>query len=481
MAGGSGRWRTRPLEPPTALNDRPSLRCRELEREGSGGLRAAITLAPSAWPRQPGPVTLAPSPWPVTRPCLRRSVDRSVNPLFRPWRRREDPVDGVDPYLPGCLDREPVALTHALPGFEIRQGLQGDQYFPALALGPGGKLRLVHEFQPRQHRIARALDPPQQLSRVVLIAKHGTPQRQPLIAGRGARLDLGPDPAQPVAVDVPGPGLRAGEAPRMVRSRKAERPQVRKVLVHGALRAAGPFGNPGGCRSVRMLRQEFQIGLDQPLPGACASLTATVRLWQLSIRHWELPMMAGPPEPGAVRRLPSAVTAPAGGATGSPPCRFLGASLGLTRQLGGVRRVPPRSASSQPLYRMERIWTAWLCYFHAKRRHRARMTPECRNAWRPTVSLGRDPPRDLCVRRRPAGRTGPRQAAAAGRGPDRNRDRPLPGQAAGHRRVPGVGAQGRAVGADAIHQAQSVLHQRVLLATVVIEEAPASPSRPGSR
>src|SRR5471030_1049158 len=66
----------------------------------------------------------------------------------------------------------------------------------------------------------------------------------------------------------------------------------------------------------------------------------------------------------------------------------------------------------------------------------------------------RVPDADLAQRRQ-AGRKGARQAAAAGGGPDRNRRQPVPCQAAGHRRVPGVRAQGRAVGADAIRQAQS--------------------------
>jgi hypothetical protein len=68
LNGGEGADRVDgepdPLEPPAALNDHPSWRCREPERERSGGLWAAITLAPSPWPHHPGPITLAPSPWP---------------------------------------------------------------------------------------------------------------------------------------------------------------------------------------------------------------------------------------------------------------------------------------------------------------------------------------------------------------------------------------------------------------------------------
>ena len=63
-------------------------------------------------------------------------------------------------------------------------------------------------------------------------------------------------------------------------------------------------------------------------------------------------------------------------------------------------------------------------------------------------------------------------AAPAGRGPDRDRRQQLPRAAAGHRGVPGVGAERRAAGADAVRQAQSLLHQRVVLVTVLIEESP---------
>ena len=65
----------------------------------------------------------------------------------------------------------------------------------------------------------------------------------------------------------------------------------------------------------------------------------------------------------------------------------------------------------------------------------------------------RVPDADLAQRRQ-AGRTGARRAAAAGRRSDRDRGQPLPCAAVRDRRVPGVGAQRRAAGADAIRQAQ---------------------------
>jgi len=91
------------------------------------------------------------------------------------------------------------------------------------------------------------------------------------------------------------------------------------------------------------------------------------------------------------------------------------------------------------------------------------------------------PDADL-AERRPAGRKGPRPVAAAGRGPDRNRRQPVPGKAAGHRRVPGVGAQGRAAGADAIHQAQPcAAPARAARHRGHRGKRPASPTRPGWR
>ena len=62
------------------------------------------------------------------------------------------------------------------------------------------------------------------------------------------------------------------------------------------------------------------------------------------------------------------------------------------------------------------------------------------------------PDADLAQRRQ-AGRTRARQTAPAGRGFDRNRGQPLPRPATRHRGVPGLGAERRTAGADAVRQA----------------------------
>ena len=83
----------------------------------------------------------------------------------------------------------------------------------------------------------------------------------------------------------------------------------------------------------------------------------------------------------------------------------------------------------------------------------------------------RIPDADLAQRRQ-AGGARARHTAAAGRRPDRDRRQQMPCAAAGHRGVPGVRAEGVPLALTQFVKHNHVLHQRVVLVTVLIEESP---------
>ena len=117
-----------------------------------------------------------------------------------------------------------------------------------------------------------------QLRRFALVGDERAPQRQPALAGLGARLDLRADARRPVAVDVaqqrpaPCPWAMAWSVAAMLQ-RIADRESARRPSARSS-RPLGDLRRPSATCGI--LAQQREIGLDDQLPGALAAQAPAV-------------------------------------------------------------------------------------------------------------------------------------------------------------------------------------------------------------
>ena len=166
-------------------------------------------------------------------------------------RRWQQPVDRPDPDGAGLFDVQPVVLAHATPALEIGDAPRARSAYAAASASSkpynSGWYMISSRFKiASRTRLMRILSS----AEFPLVGVERAPQRQPVLAGLGARLDLAADARRPVGVGVADHRLRRARARRHGRSRRC-----------AATTGRGNARTPSARSSRRARQSAFEVGI----------------------------------------------------------------------------------------------------------------------------------------------------------------------------------------------------------------------------